>query len=339
MKNQVTNSSISNTKFKTTSHARETKPMSSPLIMEAQTAPFFAFFKAQFITLTKVMVMVMLLLLSVTSCKDVDPIWDTQKVDESFSNGFPLERFHMMGINNDTIGQKHLVDSLRPTLTKNVINNYPCIKDEKNITFVFGSGTVEKVLSGDGKTYDGKFKNELLIIMNDPCIKDTVFLACGNGMLGQLSFDHRSNWGSAEKFRFTINDKESLAYHLPVLQVWANAAVKMDIPIRNAEGKIVSQSVFTQRLGKYTSTFLRKGDVIDLSASKVFDKNGNVVDFKQRIKDTKNTNERNAKLAAQKAAEEKKANERKKALLKKKANEKKRLSKKDKDKKKNQRSR
>ena len=111
----------------------------------------------------------MLILISATvffSCKSKSPIWDREPVDKSFSTGFPLDEFHRLGEANDTVTQKALVNQHRKQLTKNVMAHYTCVTDEKNVKFVFGSGSVKGVLSGDGKNYDGKFKNELIVIIH-----------------------------------------------------------------------------------------------------------------------------------------------------------------------------
>ncbi len=229
--------------------------------------------------------------ITVSSCgKKVDPIHDTMPVNMSYSIGFPLDQFHQLGQAGDTVSQKALVDQYRKELTKNIINNHPCIKDENNIKFVFGSGEVKNVFSGDGKTYSGKFKNELIIILNDPCVKDTLFLACGNGMLNPIRWKNQSDWGSAEKCRFEILPGQGLAHHLPALQKWAEVAGEVPIPIRNKNGEIVSRETYLNYLGRYQSV-LFPGDVVDMCQGKVFNKAGQEVQFDRRLEESKKANE------------------------------------------------
>lgn len=248
------------------------------------------------------------------SCGDsVDPVHGTVPVDTTFWAGapaegqqvadtrFPLEEFRALGEKNDTAAQKALVDKYRKQLTVNVIRHYPQIKDEKSIKFVLGSGFAKKVKSGDGKTYDGAFKNELIIIINDEAVKDTVFLACGNGMLEPLEFASQSDFGNAERWRFTIQSGEGLANYLPQLEQWANVANELRIPIKDANGKVVGFEVFTKYLGKYQS-LLFTGDVIDLIEGKVYNKAGQEVDFKRRMTETQKAN---AKIEKEKAAAKK----------------------------------
>jgi hypothetical protein len=246
--------------------------------------------------------------LVLVSCKEeVDPIWATQKVNESYAKDFPLNEFHKLGQTGDTIAQRSMVNRYRKQLTKNVIKNYPCIKDNKNIKFVLGSGIAEKVQAGDGKFYDGKFKNELIIILTDPCIKDTLFLACGNGMLEPLKFNSQSSFGTAEKCRFEIKRGEGLAHHLPVLQEWAKVAGSLQIAIRNPKGKVVQEETYINYLGRYQSV-LFTGDVIDMCQGKVFNQRGQEVDFKSRLRETKLANK---KLLVKKNAKAHKQNKKK----------------------------
>lgn len=240
-------------------------------------------------------------IVAMASCKNsVDPVHGTQPVTNAFytdaqgQENFPLDRFHELGQAGDTAAQRQLVDQYRKVLTANVVRHYPEIKDENNIIFILSSGFAKDVKSGDGKTYSGDFKNELIIIINDPAVKDTVFLACGNGMLSPLDFSDRRDLGHAERWRFTILPGEGLAHHLPELQAWAQVAGELHIPIKDKTGKVVSQETYLNYLGKYESC-LRPYDVIDLIAGKVYDENGNEVNFQQRMEDTKKANAKIAK--------------------------------------------
>lgn len=243
------------------------------------------------------------------SCKKkVDPIHGTVPVDTTFWSGstedtyFPLEEFHKLGEANDTIGQRAMVDKYRKVLTTNVVAHYPQISNEKNIRFVLGSGYAKDVKSGDGKTYSGDFKNELIIIIDDPVVKETLFLACGNGMLSPLELHNQSDFGTAEQWRFTIQKGEGLANYLPQLERWGSVATQLSIPIKNKDGKIVSQETYLNYLGKYQS-LLFEGDVIDLLAGKVYNKAGQEVQFDRRQAETKKANaEAAAKAKAKRSA-------------------------------------
>lgn len=239
------------------------------------------------------------IIVSLSSCKKTDPIWGTKPVDTTFAYAFPLDEFHQLGIASDTTKQKAMINDYRRQLTANVVSHYPCIKDEKNICFVLGTGKAFDVLSGDGKTYTGKFKNELIIILNDSCIKDTLFLACGNGMLSPIRMKHYSDLGTAEQFRFTIQKGEGLATYVPQLKEWAKVAGDLKIPIRDSRGNIVSQETYLNYLGKYESV-LFPGDVIDMAQMKVFNAAGQEVDFSRRLLETKEANKHLKAIARQK---------------------------------------
>ena len=271
------------------------------------------------------LVVVFTVTIAFASCgNEVDPVHGTVPVDTTFWAGvpaegqqvsdtrFPLDEFRALGEKNDTAGQKALINKYRKELTVNVVRHYPSIKNEKSIRFVLGSGFAKQVKSGDGHTYSGSFKNELIIIINDENVKDTVFLACGNGMLEPLEFAFQSDFGSAEQWRFTIQAGEGLANYLPQLEQWANVANELKIPIKDANGKVVGSEVFTKYLGKYES-LLFTGDVIDLIDGKVYNKAGQEVDFNRRMLETRKAN---AKIAKEKAAKAAKAKAKKKAKAK-----------------------
>lgn len=271
------------------------------------------------------LVVVIVVAFAFASCgNEVDPVHGTVPVDTTFWSGvpaegqqvsdtrFPLDEFRALGEKNDTAAQKAMIEKYRKQLTVNVVNHYPSIKSEKSIKFVLGSGIAKDVKSGDGHTYSGDFHNELIIIINDENVKDTVFLACGNGMLQPLNFSFQSDFGTAAQWRFTIQTGEGLANYLPRLEEWANVANELKIPIKDAKGKVVGSEVFTKYLGKYES-LLFTGDVIDLIDGKVYNKAGQEVDFNRRMSETKKAN---AKIAKEKAAKAAKAKAKKKAKAK-----------------------
>lgn len=240
-----------------------------------------------------------LLVFMVWGVSCTDPIHNDDPVDTSYSTGFPLDQFHRFGEAGDTAAQRKLVNRYRKQLTTNVVNHYPDIQDEKSIKFVLGSGFAEDVLTGSGKTNSGDFNNELIIIINDSLVSDTVFLACGNGMLSPLKLRTSSDFGTAEKWRFTIQKGEGLATYLPQLRNWGRVANDLRIPIKDENGNIVSQETYLNYLGKYQSS-LFEGDVIDLIEGKVYNKSGQEVDFERRQAETKKANIENAKVEAKK---------------------------------------
>ena len=250
------------------------------------------------------------IVVALASCNesDTDPIHGTVPVDTTFWSGtsastyFPLDKFHELGGENDTLGQRAMVEKYRKALTANVVRHYPKITDEKNIKFILGSGYAKDVKSGDSKTYSGKFKNELIIVIEDSAVKDTLFLACGNGMLRPLELYTQSDFGTAERWRFTIQKGEGLATYLPELKEWGKVATELKIPIKDKDGKVVSQEIFSNYLGKYES-LLFEGDVIDLLAGKVYYK-GKEVDFDRRQTATYKANAK-AKAKAKKKAKAK----------------------------------
>ena len=229
---------------------------------------------------------------AIASC--TDPIHNDDPVDTSYSIGFPLDQFHELGKAGDTDAQQKLVDQYRRQLTANVVRHYPNIQDEKNIKFILGSGYAKDVKTGSGKTLSGKFSNELVIVIDDPNIRETLFLACGNGMLSPLRFHESIDLGTAKKWRFTIKEGEGLAHHLPELEAWAGVANDLSIPIKDASGKIVSQDTYLNYLGRY-ETILFPGDVIDLVAGKVYNKAGQEVQFDRRMEETRKANTKRTK--------------------------------------------
>jgi hypothetical protein len=222
-----------------------------------------------------------------SSCKNKnDPVWDHPPLNTTFAENFPLDSFHQLGLAGDTASQKVLFNAYRHQLTKNILKNFPCAQ-EKNIHFVFGSGKVKNVLSGDGKTYSGNFQNELIIIINDKCAKDTLFLACGNGMLSPISWKNMSDWGTALQCQFVVMPGDGIATFLPLLEDWGVQADELGMPIANKKGKIVDKDVYMNQLGKWWSDHLFPGDVIDLCNKEIRNKSGQKVDFERRQAETR----------------------------------------------------
>ena len=237
---------------------------------------------------------------AMASCT-TDPVHNGDPENMSFSTGFPLDEFRELGEAGDTLGQRRLVNQYRRQLTINVVNHYPNIENENNIHFVLGSGYARKVKTGSGKLHSGKFQNELIIVIDDPNVKETLFLACGNGMLKPLKYYYSLDLGTAQQWRFTIKEGESLAHYIPKLTEWGKTAEDLGIPIKDKDGNVVSSETYLNYLGKWES-LLFTGDVIDLIAGKVYNKAGQEVDFERRMQESR---EANARAAAQKRAKAK----------------------------------
>ena len=109
-------------------------------------------------------------------------------------------------------------------------------------------------------------------------------------MLRPLELYTRSDFGSAEQWRFRIQKGEGIASYLPQLERWASVASDLKIPIKDKDGKVVSQKTYLNYLGEYQS-LLFEGDVIDLIAGKVYNKAGQEVDFDRRQAETKKANQ------------------------------------------------
>ena len=247
------------------------------------------------------------LFVALASCntKRVDPIHGTQKVTNAFytdasgNQNFPLDQFHALGQAGDTVAQRAMVDEYRRVLTANVVRQYPEITDENNIHFLLGSGFAKDVMSGDGKTYSGRFENELIIILNDPSVHDTLFLACGNGMLTPLSLSDSHDFGTAQRWRIVIEPNKGLANYCPEFEKWTGIANALDIPILDKNGNVVPMSIYSNVLGEYTS-YLWPYDIVDLLDGKVYDSTGVEVNFVSRLEAAKAKAEQEAKAAKSK---------------------------------------
>lgn len=228
-------------------------------------------------------------MLLLTSCSNPNPIYDVQPADTTYRTGFPLEEFKALGERGDTTAQKALVEKHRKLLTQNILKQHPNIQSEKNIKFLLGSGFAKDVKSGDGKTYSGEFKNELIIILNDHSIRDTLFLACGNGMLQPLELKHSSHCGNGSNFIITIRKGESLAKYFPKFKEWGRKASECGIIIRDDKGNPVDDETYQKKPANYYS-FLFPGDRINLFSLAVTDENHKRVNFKRRQIETFKTN-------------------------------------------------
>jgi len=239
---------------------------------------------------------------------NTDPIHNGDPVDPSFGMNFPLEEFHRLGEAGDTVAQMELVKKHKKQLTANVVRKFPSLKNKESIRFVLGSGLAKDVLTGSGKKLSGEFKNELVIMINDSTVQDTLFLACGNGMLQKLFFRDYHDLGTAEQWRFTIEKGEGLAHHLSDIHAWVPVARDFPVRIKDKNGNVVPPERCLKEYG-YWRTLLFPGDVIDMANGKAYNKLGQEIDFDRRQAETQKANQ---KLAKRKLAKQKKDAERKK---------------------------
>ena len=227
-----------------------------------------------------------------TSCdrkaKIVDPVRDVEPVDTTWWSGsfittesgvviesseFPLQRFHELGDRGDTAAQHELFKKYLMDLTINVLSHYPDIATHENIHFYLVAGYASDVESGDGNSYSGQIRNELLISINDPTIRKTLFLACGNKVLFETSmnqFSYCVDWGTAMPWIVTIEEGENIAGHWSYFDVWSYVADKIGTPIVDSKGPI-------SYLDHYISLLL-PGDVINLIKLTAKDKDGRLID-------------------------------------------------------------
>lgn len=187
-------------------------------------------------------------------------------------------------------------------ITKNIPNLIPKIIEEvkyaskqkievTKLVFAFGSGKAKGVMDGSGIRHDGIYENELIAKLwtnpvtelGDPII---VFVRCLNGM---ISIEGHHEISGIINCRFEIQPGQGLAHHLPQLEAWANVAGNFQIPIRDKNGKVVSQEKYLSYLGRYESV-LFPGDIIDMCQGKVFNKAGQEVQFDRRLAETNNAN-------------------------------------------------
>lgn len=262
-------------------------------------------------------IMAIAMIAAVASCnrkRVIDPIHGTVPVDTTWWSGtpsssddgevitspsrFPLEEFHQLGQAGDTAAQRKLVNDYRKHLTTNVVSHYRGITSHKNVRFVLASGFAKDVKSGDGKTYSGNFRNELLILINDPQAKDTVFLACGNGLLSEVDFDsfeYYLDFGTASPWKFTILPGQGLAHHISDLQEWGEVASNLCIPIKDQEtGKLVTKEKYLSYFGQW-ETVLYPYDEVDVINGIVHNQKGQEVQFDRRLAETEKANAEAAK--------------------------------------------
>ena len=246
------------------------------------------------------------------SCKrkTIDPVNDVTPVDTSFWAGnvttsqgdtitattnsrFDLAAFQALGQKGDIDEMRKMVDKHRVELTANVVAHFPELTQSDSVHFELWTGHVKEVQSGDGNTYSGKIRNELVFRITDPKVKTIVFLACGNGMLSNVSELEqgltRIDFGTATPWLFVIKKGEGLAHHLESLQDWVRVAKNFPVPIKDENGKIVAPDKCLRYQGKWT-TLLFPGDTIDMVKSEVRNSRGQKVDFERRQSETVKAN-------------------------------------------------
>ncbi len=257
------------------------------------------------------------------SCKRnvIDPVNDVTPVDTSFWAGnvvtsqgdtvaatvnsqFDLYAFKALGRKGDIEGMRKMVDEHRVELTANVVAHFPELTQPDSIHFELWTGHVKEVQSGDGNTYSGEIRNELVFRITDPKVKTIVFLACGNGMLSDVSELEqgltRIDFGTANPWLFVIERGQGLANHLESLQDWVRVAKNFPVPIKDENGKVVSPDVCLKNYGTWT-TALFTGDTIDMVRMEVRNVKGQKVDFERRKLETQKANAKSQREARAKA--------------------------------------
>lgn len=250
------------------------------------------------------------ILAALTSCRKVkDPVNDPIPCDTTYWAGnvvtpqgdtiaattnsrFDLGAFHVLGQKGDIKGMRKMVDEHRVELTANVVAHFPELTQPDSIHFELWTGHVKEVQSGDGNIYSGEIRNELVFRITDPNVKIIVFLACGNGMLSDVSELEqgltRIDFGTATPWLFVIERGQGLANHIESLKDWVRIAKNFPVPIKDEEGKIVSPEKCIKYKGKW-STGLFTGDTIDMVKMEVRNGYGRV-DFQRRQQETKKAN-------------------------------------------------
>lgn len=257
------------------------------------------------------------------SCKRnvIDPVNDVTPVDTSFWAGnvvtshgdtvaatvnsqFDLYAFKALGQKGDIEGMRKMVDEHRVELTANVVAHFPELTEPDSVHFELWTGFVKEVQSGDGNNYSGEIKNELVFRITDPKVKKIVFLACGNGMLSDVSELEqgltRIDFGTANPWLFVIERGQGLANHLESLQDWVRVAKNFPVPIKDENGKVVSPDVCLKNYGTWT-TALFTGDTIDMVRMEVRNAKGQKVDFERRKLETQKANAKAQREARAKA--------------------------------------
>lgn len=261
--------------------------------------------------LSRFLALLVIIIIFASCGKEKNVVTDYEPMTDALRKGFPLDSFKR----SDSATKQAIIDYYRPMLVQNVRDHLgDCITPD-SIEFVFGSGHAKKVQNATGKPVNGKFENELIIIVKNKCHPGAWFLACGNGMLGDFNFTSSHSYGDG--CQIIIKPGESLATYWEQLKQWSKVAKQLRVPIRNAKGDVVSANVYETTLGSYESV-LFPYDRLNVCTGEVTDKDGKHIDaagFKKRVSASDNL---------RKAEEKKKqeAENKRKAELRKKQNKK-----------------
>lgn len=260
----------------------------------------------QFLKKSICMMVTMFVICSMVSCGNVDPVMERSRVTnfmwsgadsipdahlEGTSTIFPLSEWLMFVEEDKLTSADSLLLTWRHQLTKNVYNYLEFTPD--SVTFSRVKGDAFGVQSGDGKRYDGQIGWQILVNIFHNKTIDRRFLVCGNG-LTEGRFSEDVLMANAVKTGFRIKKDEGLAHHLPELKEWGEVAATLQIPIKDASGKIVDANKYLNFLGEYVSC-LFEGDSISLISGEVFNAKGQHVDFERRQKETAKSNSNIAK--------------------------------------------
>lgn len=216
-------------------------------------------------------------IIAITSCNEqkIDPIRDGKSINDAYSSGFPIDRFTELGQKSDYKGQFLLFDRYRRFLTRNLVQNKENLTDHQQIHFLIGSGFANGVESGDGRLLSGEFSGQLIAVIKDSLIQDTIFID-GGRRAESINVTQKVDLGEASPFRFTIDKNTKIDSIIIMTKEWNNIVTN---PITiNDETKS-----FSAYLQNY-KTFLKDGDVIDIIRGKIFDKDGKEVLLTDRAK-------------------------------------------------------
>ena len=153
-------------------------------------------------------------------------------------------------------------------MTRNLVQNKENLTDHRQIHFLIGSGFANGVESGDGRLLSGEFSGQLIAVIKDSLIQDTIFID-GGRKAESINVTQKVDLGEASPFRFTIDKNTKIDSIIIMTKEW-NHIVTNPITI-NDETKS-----FSAYLQNY-KTFLKDGDVIDIIRGKIFDKDGKEV--------------------------------------------------------------
>lgn len=209
--------------------------------------------------------------LCLVSCRknSIDPIHGTVQLDSTFMEGAPDLLLENARLDQDTFMQRVLFDSNRRFFTRNIVRKYPEVSDSA-IHFLHGSGVVT-VEAGDGKSYSGSFKDEIVVAIDSV---GSFFLWGGNKVVGDIEWQSCENWGSVLEHQFMLQPGETMENHLSKLQSWASVS-EFPFSIRDSVGDIVTTSTYKDVLGKY---IFEDYDVFDVALGTIRDREGNLID-------------------------------------------------------------